>query len=93
MAKAEPKDALTSADLSAAAASVRGALGGCTGGLPGMVVKVDLKVSAAGKVTSATAHKPQRGSALGRCVEEAAAKAKFPPLRSPQEVTVPFRLP
>ena len=91
--KVEPKDSLSADDLSAAAASVRGALGQCVGGLPGMVVKVDVEVSPAGRVTSASAQKPQRGSALGRCVEEAARGARFPALRSAQSVTLALRFP
>lgn len=92
-AKIEPKPALSSADLSGAAASVQGALGGCPDGLPGMVVKVDVSVSAAGKVTRAEARKPQRGSALGKCVEQAAMKARFPALLSAQEATLLLRFP
>lgn len=90
---APAKAALSSADLSAAAKSVKKALASCTGGLPGMVVKVDVTVSTAGKVTSARAHKPQRGSALGNCVEQAAKRARFPRLVSVQDETVSFRLP
>ncbi|MCA9659053.1 MAG: hypothetical protein KC486_11970, partial [Myxococcales bacterium] len=90
---AAPKQALTSADLSAAAGSVRKALGGCSGGLPGMVIKVDVTVSAAGKVTRASAHKPQRGSALGNCVEQAARKARFPALVAAADATLALRLP
>ncbi|MEZ4382206.1 MAG: hypothetical protein R3A79_12720 [Nannocystaceae bacterium] len=92
-AGAIPKDALTSADLSAAATSVRKQLAGCSGGLPGMVIKVDVTVSAAGKVTRASAHKPQRGSALGNCVEQAAHKARFPTLTAAADVTLALRLP
>ncbi len=90
---APAKAALSSADLSSAAKSVKKALASCTGGLPGMVVKVDVTVSTAGKVTSARAHKPQRGSALGNCVEQAAKRARFPRLLSAQDETVSFRLP
>ncbi|MBK8266595.1 MAG: protein kinase [Nannocystis sp.] len=88
-----PKDSLSGADLTAAAASVRAALSRCAGGLPGMVIKVEVTVSPAGKVTSATAQKPQRGSALGKCVEEVAGGARFPALTSAQSVTIALRLP
>ena len=90
---APAKASLSSADLSSAAKSVKKALASCTGGLPGMVVKVDVTVSTSGQVTSARAHKPQRGSALGNCVEQAAKRARFPRLVSAQDETVSFRLP
>ncbi len=58
-----------------------------------MVVKVDITVNLAGKVIHAQAHKPQRGSALGQCVEQAAIAAKFPALTQAQSVTMALRLP
>jgi serine/threonine protein kinase len=91
--RSAPKDSLSGEDLTAAAASVRAALSRCAGGLPGMVIKVEVTVSPAGKVTSATAQKPQRGSALGKCVEEVAGGARFPALTSAQSVTIALRLP
>ena len=92
--KATPKDALGDVDIRAAAASVAGALVECSRhGIPGLVVKVDVHVGASGKVERASAHKPQQGSILGNCAEQAARRARFPPLRAPQDVTLPLRLP
>lgn len=89
-----PKDVLGDADIRAAAASVAGALVECSRhGIPGLVVKVDVHVGESGKVERASAHKPQQGSILGNCVEQAARRARFPSLRAPQDVTLPLRLP
>ncbi|MFZ6183897.1 protein kinase domain-containing protein [Nannocystis pusilla] len=88
-----PLAALGDAELKAAAAGLSGALKACSElGIPGTTYKVDVEVGTSGKVTSATAHKPARGSDLGNCVEEAAGRARFPALASPQKATLALRL-
>jgi serine/threonine protein kinase len=85
---------LSGADLTAAAASVSGALKECSAlGIAGTTIKVDVEVGTDGKVTAATAHKPIHGSGLGNCVEKAARKARFPALTSAQKTTIALRLP
>nr|WP_276600440.1 MULTISPECIES: serine/threonine-protein kinase [unclassified Nannocystis] len=88
-----PLAALGDAEIKAAAAGLSGALKACSElGIPGTTYKVDVEVGTSGKVTSATAHKPARGSDLGNCVEEAAGRARFPALASPQKATLALRL-
>ncbi|WP_143140967.1 serine/threonine protein kinase [Nannocystis exedens] len=88
-----PLAALGDAEIKAAAAGLSGALRACSElGIPGTTYKVDVEVGTSGKVTSATAHKPARGSDLGNCIEEAAERARFPALASPQKVTLALRL-
>jgi len=88
-----PLAALGDAEIKAAAAGLSGALQDCAElGLPGTTYKVDVEVGTNGKVTSATAHKPARGSDLGNCIEKAAERARFPALASPQRATLALRL-
>ncbi|WAS95853.1 serine/threonine protein kinase [Nannocystis punicea] len=88
-----PLAALGDAEIKAAAAGLSGALVACSElGIPGTTYKVDVEVGTNGKVTSATAHKPARGSDLGNCVEQAAQRARFPALASPQKATLALRL-
>nr|WP_263429862.1 serine/threonine-protein kinase [Nannocystis pusilla] len=88
-----PLASLGDAEIKAAAAGLSGALQDCAElGLPGTTYKVDVEVGTNGRVTSATAHKPARGSDLGNCIEKAAERARFPAVTSPQQVTLALRL-
>ncbi|MDC0675938.1 serine/threonine-protein kinase [Nannocystis radixulma] len=88
-----PLASLGDAEIKAAAAGLSGALQDCAElGLPGTTYKVDVEVGTNGRVTSATAHKPARGSDLGNCIEKAAERARFPAVTSPQRVTLALRL-
>lgn len=85
---------LSPAALGAGFAAVEGAVGECRqhGGVPGTVVHVQLTVTAAGKVEGASARKPYQGTTLGRCVEAAASRARFPAAQTSQRAEPGFKL-
>ena len=80
--------------LMAGFAAVEGAVSACRrhGGMAGMVVHVQLTVTAAGKVEGASARKPYQGTSLGRCVEAEASRASFPRARAGQRAEPGFKL-
>jgi len=97
--KREPRarrvpEKLSAEALGAGFAAVADAVGECRkhGGLPGLVVHVQLTVTAAGKVEGASARRPYQGTSLGRCVEAVASRASFPPARSSQRAEPGFKL-
>lgn len=61
--------------------------------LPGMKVKVRLKIAgASGRPISAQAQGSHRGSSLGKCIEHAIRKATFPKKSSDTSVTRNFKM-
>lgn len=80
--------------LMAGFAAVEGAVSACRkhGGMAGMVVHVQLTVTAEGKVEGASARKPYQGTSLGRCVEAEASRASFPRARIGQRAEPGFKL-
>ena len=88
-------DKLTPAQLKSGFAAVEAAARECRskhGGVPGTVVLVQLTVTPEGVVEGASARKPYQGTSLGRCVEAAASKARFPRAREGQRAEPGFKL-
>lgn len=78
-------DKLGVSDIKAGLAPVRGTAKSCGskhGAQPGEKVSVKISISGRGSVASATALPPHAGTSLGKCVADAAKKAKFKQFKS-----------
>lgn len=91
--KKEPKDTLSSGDVSSGFGKASASVKKCEGAIPGMRVKVQAVIGTNGKVMSARNLTSSVRSSIASCVTKAVrTKAKFPATTKVQTVTFTFKM-